>query len=203
MHTDPVSIIFWRALAIFLLIGALFGMALALMLIFNPQLLERVNRMANRWISTQKINRWLDRSISIEHWFYQHHRLAGIAIVMGATYMIIYFGFLFDKAFTLQHLSVKLPTKVIDGLLDALVLASLVGSAIALLAGLFLWLRPSLLRGMEEEANQWVSTRQATEALDAPHGQVDVFVVRHAQRVGWVLLFASIYLFFTLIRLLA
>jgi hypothetical protein len=202
MNNDPVSIILWRALAIFLLIGALFGMALALMLIFKPQLLERANRMANRWISTRKINRWLDRGISIEHWFYQHHRLAGIAIVMGASYMIIYFGFLFDKAFMLQRLSSKLPIKVLDGFLDALVLGSLIGSAGALIAGLFLWLRPSLLRGMEEGANQWVSTRQAAEVFDSPHGQVDVFIVRHAQRAGWALLLGSIYLFFALIRLL-
>jgi hypothetical protein len=203
MHTDPVNIFLWRALAIFLLIGALSGVALALLLIFKPRLLERVNRVANRWVSTRHINRWLDRSISIEHWFYQHHRVAGIAIVLGAAYMFIYYGLLFDKAYTLQHLRVKFPAKLLDGLLDALVLGSLVSGAVALIAGLFLWLRPSLLRGMEEESNQWVSTRRATEVLDVPHGQVDIFVARHAQRVGWLLLLGSIYLFFVVFHWLA
>lgn len=205
MLTDTIKFLLWRDLAIFLLFGSLLGVLLGLLLIFKPQLLERLNLVANRWVSTRHINQWLDRSISIEHWFYQHHRAVGIVIVLGASYIFVYFGILFDKAYTLQRLSLKaiLPLKLLDGLLDALVLASLVGGAVALIAGLFLWLRPSLLRGLEEEANQWVSTRRATEILDVSHGQVDLFVVRHAQRAGWLLLLGSIYLFFAMFRSLA
>jgi hypothetical protein len=203
MLTNPAYIFLWRALAIFLLIGALLGVVLALLLIFKPQFLERLNRVANRWVSTRHINRWLDRSVRIEHWFYQHHRAAGVVIVLGASYILIYFGFLFDKAYTLQRWSGKFPAKLLDGLLDALVLGSLVGGAVALMVGLFLWLRPSLLRGMEEVANQWVSSRRVTKMLDVPHGQADIFIARHAQRAGWLLLVGSIYLFFVMLRSLA
>ena len=203
MLTNPAYIFLWRALAIFLLIGALLGVVLALLLIFKPQFLERLNRVANRWVSTRHINRWLDRSVRIEHWFYQHHRAAGVVIVLGASYILIYFGFLFDKAYTLQRWSGKILAKLLDGLLDAMVLGLLVGSAVALMVGLFLWLRPSLLRGMEEVANQWVSSRRVTKMLDVPHGQVDLFIARHAQRAGWLLLVGSIYLFFAMFRSLA
>jgi hypothetical protein len=203
MLTNPVYNFLWRALAIFLLIGALLGVVLALLLIFKPQFMERLNRVANRWVSTRHINRWLDRSVRIEHWFYQHHRAAGVVIVLGASYILIYFGFLFDKAYTLQRWSGKIPAKLLDGLLDAMVLGLLVGSAVALMVGLFLWLRPSLLRGMEEVANQWVSSRRVTKMLDVPHGQVDIFIARHAQRAGWLLLVGSIYLFFVMFRSLA
>lgn len=203
MLTDPVYILLLRALAIFLLFGALFGVLLGLLLIFKPQLLERISRVANRWFSTRHISRWLDRSVSIERWFYRHHRAVGIAIVLGAAYIFIYFGTLFDKSYTLRRLSGMLPAMLLDGLLDALVLGSLVGGAVTMIAGLFLWLRPSLLRGIEEEANQWVSSRRATKVLDVPHGQVDIFIVRHAQRVGWLLLLGSIYLFFAMFRSLA
>jgi hypothetical protein len=205
MLTNPAYIFLWRALAIFLLIGALLGVVLALLLIFKPQFLERLNRVANRWVSTRHISQWLDRSVSIERWFHQHHRAAGVVIVLGASYILIYFGFLFDKAYTLQRwsLSGMLPAKLLDGLLDAMVLGLLVGSAVALMVGLFLWLRPSLLRGMEEVANQWVSSRRVTKMLDVPHGQVDLFIARHAQRAGWLLLVGSIYLFFAMFRSLA
>lgn len=202
MHTDLADIFLWRALAIFLLTGALMGVTLALLLIFKPHLLGRVNRLANRWISTRRINQVLDRSISIEHWFYQHHRAAGIVVVLGAIYIFIYFGILFDKATMLQRLSSQVPPKLLDGLLDALVLGSLVGAAVALMVGLFLWLRPSLLRGIEEEANQWVSTSRAAQMLDAPHGQVDRYIARHARQIGWLLLLGSIYLFFAMFRVL-
>jgi hypothetical protein len=203
MSANPADIFLWRALAIFLLIGALLGVALALLLIFKPHLLGRVNRVANRWISTRHIGQALDRSISIELWFYRHHRAAGIVIFLGAVYIFIYFGMLFDKAYTLQRLSSHVPPKLLDGLLDALVLCSLAGAAISLMVGLFLWLRPSLLRGVEEEANLWVSTSSAAQMLDMPHDQVDRFVARHAQRIGWLMLLASIYLFFVLFRILA
>jgi hypothetical protein len=52
MLTNPVYIFLWRDLAIFLLFGALLGVLLGLLLIFKPQFLERLNRVANRWIST-------------------------------------------------------------------------------------------------------------------------------------------------------
>ncbi|HEX7454716.1 MAG TPA: hypothetical protein VF296_01630 [Gallionella sp.] len=202
MHTDLVEILLWRALAIFLLIGALLGVALGLLLIFKPQLLERINRVANRWVSTRHINQWLDRSISIERWFYRHHRPLGLAIILGAGYILVDFSLLFDKASALQHLPRYLPASLMGVLLDVLKLVMLFSSVVALLVGFVIWLRPSLLRGMEKEANQWVSSRSATKALDVPHAQVDPFVMRHAQSVGWLLSLGSIYLFFVMFRFL-
>lgn len=200
MLTEPVKNLLWHDLAIFLMLGALLGILLGLLLIVKPHIVERINRLANRWVSTRHISRWLDRSISIEHWFYHRHRATGLIIVAGASYILFYFGMQFDKAYTLQHLSGTFPAQLLDGLIDALVLGSLVGGAVALIVGLFLWLRPSLLRGMEEEVNLWVSTRRVTRVLDVPHGQMDRFVASHAQRLGWLLLLAGIYLFVAMFR---
>jgi len=202
MHTNLVEILLWRDLAIFLLIGALLGVALGLLLILRPRLLERVSHVADRWVSMRHIDRLLDRSISIEHWFYRHHRSLGILLILGAGYILVYFGFLFDKAAAPLLMPRYLPAKLLDGLLDALVFAALLGAAVALLVGFFLWLRPSLLHGVEAEANQWVSSRRATKLLDVPHDQVDRFVARHARQAGWLLLLGSLYLFFVLFRLL-
>lgn len=195
-NPDPDDFFLWQALALFLLAGALLGVLLGLLLILRPQLMQRINRMANRWISTRHLNQALDRSISIEHWFYQHHRSIGMLVALGAGYILVYFGLMFDKAATLQRLAGYSSIRLLEGLLDALVLASLTGGAVALFAGLFLWLRPSFLRGIEEEANQWVTMRRATKVFDVPHGQFDIFVLRHTRQVGWLLLLGSIYLFF-------
>lgn len=203
MTASPAEIILWRTLAIFLLVGALLGILLGLLLIFKPQLLGRVNQLANRWVSTRRISRLMDHSLSIEHWLYLHHRVTGMAVVLGAAYIFVYFGMLFNKATMLQSLSSKVPVRLLDGLLDALVLSSLTGAAVALIVGLFLWLRPSMLRGFEEQANLWVSSRKATKILDIQRDQVDRYVERHAQKAGWLLLVGSIYLFFVLFRLLA
>ncbi|HEU0188721.1 MAG TPA: hypothetical protein VFQ97_01875 [Gallionella sp.] len=200
MRTNLTDMILWKSLAIFLIIGALMGVAVSLLLIFKPHLMERINRVANRWISTRRMNQFLDRSISIERWFYRHHRTLGILIMLGACYILVYFGLLFDKAIALQRLSGYVPVLLLRILLDALPLALLSGAAVALITGLFVWLRPSLLRGIEKEANQWVSTRRASKVLDVPHGEVDRFVMGHTQRVGWLLLLGSVYLLFALFR---
>lgn len=196
-----IDIFLWRALAIFLLIGALMGVAVSLLLIFKPHLMERINRVANRWISTRHLDQFLDRSVNIEQWFYRHHRLFGMLVTFGACYILVYFGLLFDKAIALQRLSGYMPAWLLDILLDALVLASLLGAAVALFVGLFLWLRPSRLRGIEEESNRWISSRRATRPLAIPRDQVERFVAGHAQRVGWLLL-GSLYLFFAVLRVL-
>jgi hypothetical protein len=202
MIANSVSIILWRSLAIFLIVGALTGVAVSLLLIFKPHLMARANRLANRWISTDHLNQLLDRSISIEHWFYRHHRLLGVLIVFGACYILVYFGLLFDKPVALQRLSGYMPVRLLDMLLDVLALASLTGAAVALFVGLFLCLRPSLLRGIEESANQWISSDCAIRLLDIPRDQMERFVAVHTQRIGWLLLLGSIYLFLSVLRVL-
>ena len=196
MHTDPANMFLWRELAIFLLIFAPLGVAVSLLLIVKPQLVEYFNRWANRWVTARRLNQFLDRSISIEHWFYRHHRGLGAVVMLGALYIVIYFGALFDKAYALERLNWGMPPKLQDGLLDALVLSSLTGAVTAFMVGLFLWLRPSLLKGIEVEANQWISSRRAIKMLEVPRDQIELFVAHHMQRVGWLLLLGSIYLFF-------
>ncbi len=202
MRIDPTYDFLWQSLAILLLVGAMLGIVLGLLLIFKPHLLERINRIANRWVTMRHITRWLDGSVSIERWFYQYHTATGMVVVAGAAYIFIYFGFLFDKPYVLRHLGSMAQPVLLDWLLDVMVLSLLTGAAIALIAGLFLWLRPSLLRGMETEANRWVSSRHATKAMDVPREGIDRFVAHHARQSGWLLLLGSIYLLFAMFRVL-
>lgn len=201
MDSDIAELL-WRDLEIFLLIGALLGIALGLLLIFRPQLLPSINNMANRWISSRHAGRLLNQGISTEHWFYQHHRPLGILVVLGAGYIFVHFGMLFNKDAPLQYLAGYVPAKLADGLLDAYVLSSLLGATIALFVGLLLWLRPGLLHGIEKEANRWVSLRRPTKVLDVQHDQVDRYVEHHARLAGGLLLMGSTYLFLVMIGLL-
>lgn len=202
MHNNIIAMLLWHALVIFLLGGALFGMLMGLLLICKPQLLQRIGRVSNRWISTQFLNQWLDHSVSIERWFYRNHRPMGMMIICGAGYVIVYFSLLFDKVYALRHLSLNLPSQLVDGLLDALVAFLLIGAPAALLAGLIIFRRPSVLRSIEKGANQWVSLARVGNMLDRQFDQVDAFATRHAQSAGCLLLLASAYLFYAMYRLL-
>ena len=197
-----LEIILWRSLAFFLLVGAAMGVGVALLLIRRPDLMAALNRVANRWISTRQLDRVLERSISAEQWFYRHHQAIGVLVCLGALYIFVYFGLRFDKAVAIHHLAASLPSALLDGLLDALVLSALTGAVVSFYVGLLLWLRPSLLRGAEDVANQWLSMRRAARPLEIPRDQVDAYVAGHTQRVGWLLLLASLALFFMVLRAL-
>lgn len=200
MNPDIAELL-WRDLEIFLLVGALLGVMLGLLLAFRPQLLPGINRVANRWISMRHADRLLDKSIDIDHWCYQHHRMMGILVILGAGYVLVHFGFVFNKESALRSLAGYMPNMLLEGLLDALVIISLLGATVAVLVGLFLWLKPGLLHGVEKEANLWVSSRRATKALNVPHDEVERYVEHHARLVGWLLLMGSAILFTALITL--
>ncbi len=201
MNADMTEML-WRDMEIFLIFGAVMGIALGLLLILRPQLLPSINHVANRWISMRHADRVLDQNISIDYWFYQHHRPMGILVILGAGYILVNFGYLFDKDASLQSLAGYAPAALLDGLLEALVLASLLGASVALIVGLLLWLRPNLLHGIEREANVWVSSRRATKVLNVPHDQFDLYVEHHARLAGWLLLMGGAFLFSTMISLL-
>ncbi len=200
MNTNAVGSILSVTLTLFLLIGALLGIVLGLLLIFKPQLIGQLNRIANRWVSTSQVQQMLDRSTSMEQWFYQHHRVLGVLVTAGAAYIFIYFGVLFDKARALKDMSKLATPYALNWMLDTLVLVALTGATVAFIVGLFLWLRPSWLRGFEQHANQWVEIPLTAQKLDSAYDQVDQFVLHHARPIGWLLLLASLYLFFIMLR---
>lgn len=201
MDADIAKLL-WRDLEVFMVIGALLGAVLGMILIFSPRLLPNINRVANCWISMRHADKRLDQSVSIDHWFYRHHRPLGILVILGASYILVNFSFMFDERAVLRRSLGYEPAKLWEGLLDALVLTSLTGAVVALIVGLLLWLRPNLLHGVEKVGNQWVSSRRATKVLNVPHAQVDHFVEHHTRLTGWLLLLGSAYLLTAVIRLL-
>lgn len=197
--SNPVAEVFLgHALAVFFMFGALLGIALGIVLVFKSHWLAPLGRVANHWVSLRFISAWLDRNISIEPWFYKHHRAAGIAVVLGAGYVFYHFALRFDKVALMRQFGGANPR--LEGLMDALVLSALVGSSVALWVGLYLWLRPSALRGIEQRSNAWVSSRRATKPLDVPHAQIDAYVMRNARGAGWLLFSASLALLLLLLR---
>lgn len=200
MRTDTIDIILWQSLAIFLLLSALTGVMLGLLLIFKPHLAEYAGRMANRWVSTRRLTEPMDRRINIEGWFFKYHRPMGMLVMLGAGYILVSFSLTFDKATALRRLSVYVPTNLLDILVDSLVFFALLGSVVALFIGLFMCLRPSMLRGVDEISNQWISLRRITKPLSMPYNQTENYTSHHKQRVGWLLLLGGIYLSFVTFR---
>lgn len=191
-----------RDLEIFMLTGALLAMALSLMMISRPRLMLRAERVANRWLTMRHVDHVLDTSVGIDQWFYHHHRFTGMLVVLGSAYVLVHFGYLFDKPAAVGALGQYGPASILKGAIDALVACSMMGGTSALSVGLLLWLWPNHLRAIEKQANRWISSRRATKAFSVPHSGVDQYVEHHTRPVGWLLLMGSAILFTTMASLL-
>jgi len=203
MQNAAIEMLLWRDLALFLLIFAVLGVLLGLLLVLKPFVLVSLNQLANLWVSTRYISRLFDQTLSIERWFYRHHRVMGIVVMLGASYFLYYFFVTYDKAQLLLHLQLNLSAILLDELLDALLLSVKIGGSVAWVMGVIILLRPSLLRDIEKQSNRWVSVRRATKVLDVQRVGVDDWVLKNARLTGYLLVLASLYLGFIVLRLLA
>lgn len=184
-----------RSAVLFLMLGSVAGVLAGVVLIVRPEWLRHLGKFTNRWISTRHLNKGLEKPVNLDAWFYRYSKLSGIVLLAGATFIIYFFITSFNKLSTIASLfkNSGLPPSLLDGLLDGLVLIILVGSVLALIVALFLFFRPSLLRGFEQRANHTASLRRAMKPLEIPRSNLDEYVFRHVQLVGVLLVLGSVY----------
>jgi hypothetical protein len=184
-----------QSFVIFLMVGSLAGMVVGALLLLRPQSLQRVSQKLNRWISTRHLDHALERSINLDPWFYRYRRTCGTLTLLGACYILYFFTVGIDRVNTLSGLvsHYKLPASFVAALLDALVMSALLGALLAAFVGLFLLLRPSMLRDFEQTANQWVSVRRAMKPMETAREGVDEFVFQRGRQIGMLLVLGSLY----------
>lgn len=195
MKTLFTDAILMRSLILFLMLGSVTGLLAGAALLLRPEWMLRVSKFANRWVSTRQMARPLDRSINMDAWFYRYNRLCGALLMSGAVYVVYFFTAAFDKAAVLKNVfnAASIPPALMAGLLDALVLVSLVTAIFAAIVSLFLIFRPSMLREFEQRANQRVSLRQALKPLESQHGGLDQYVFKNVRLAGILILAGSVY----------
>ena len=157
----------WLTTSLFCL-GVLFipvGLALIL---FPAQVLAWGNSV-NRWISTTAFFGALDLSRDHERFYYKYHRFFGGSIMILAAisiYMLAFYTGMDATVASLQKLAVSLFGK---WLLETCyyILIGLCG--LALVAGLVIFVRPSLLKSLEAWSNRWIDTQGPLQRFDVVH----------------------------------
>jgi hypothetical protein len=193
---DPVfESLLLRSGVLFLMVGSMAGLAAGALLLWRPQRLRAVSAVLDRWITTRHLDQSLERSISLDPWFYRYRRSSGALTLLGACYILYFFTVGIDRAGAIHVLSLsyKLPDVLAGVLLDAGVLIALLGALFAGVISLFLLVRPSLLREFEQGANRWVSLRRALKPAEIPRTGVDEYVFQHGRRAGILLVLGSLY----------
>ena len=201
MGSNIVNDILLRSMVEFLLLGSVAGVLMGAILLWRPDWLVRTGKFTNLWVSSRHMSRPLDKSIEVEHWVYRFSRPFGIVLLAGALYIDYIFTSDFNRTGVLAALlSAHIAQPLwLETMLDALVLIFLAGAQLALIASLFLLFRPSMLRDIEQKANQRISVRKALKPMEMQHSNVDQYVFKNVLLVGMLLLLGSMYTFVMLV----
>jgi hypothetical protein len=185
----------FHAVLLFLMAGSIAGLFAGAALVLRPTWLLYISKKANRWIATRHVASLLERVIKIDRWFYRYHHASGTLLFAGAFFLVYFFTSHFDKLRILNGLvnAFSISPVLTDVLLDTGILSILLGSTFTLIISLFLLIRPSLLRGFEKDANQWISLRRALRPFEISRVGMDEYVFQNVQMAGVLLLFGSLY----------
>jgi hypothetical protein len=184
-----------HALLLLLVVGSIVGLLVGVAMVLWPTWLMRVNRRANQWIPTRQFDRLLEQDIKVDPWFYRHHRISGSVLLAGAIFLLYFAIVRVNKAGILGGLTnaYTISPVISAVLLDAVVLSMVLGASFAAIISLFLLVRPSMMRGFEQSANQWLSLRRVLKPLEISRSGIDEYVFQNIQIAGILLLFGSLY----------
>jgi len=182
------------AALIFLVGGAVVAILVGAWMLVNPVSLYRFNDYMNRWFSTRKAARPLMVPRNIDPFIYRHHRIIGTVVVLGSVYVL--YALIFEmrpaelRALFLGSTS---PAHPWAWAVMGLVVALGAGALLALVVGIYLLIRPSLLKGMEQWSNRWMTVRRATRVFDIMRQGPEPFIARHPRAVGIAIVLGGLY----------
>jgi hypothetical protein len=166
-----------RSLVLFLMLGSFAGLLMGVLMLWRPQWLAGISKVANSWVSTRQMARPVSQPINIDHWFYRHANISGSLLIAGAVYILYVFTLQMTRADLLVILAkfnwVQLV--MLEIVLDTLVFVFISGAVLAFFVGLFLIIRPSMLRDWEQGVNQQLPLRTTLKSIEIQYNQIDEF----------------------------
>lgn len=180
---------------------ALFFVSLlvGLLLLLRPSIIFRLNSRMAKKFSLRRMSKVIEVPNKVDHLFYRHHRILGIIVTLTSAYVLYYFITIYDAALVTDYLNRSSNAIAYDILITASRFFMLISSAVILLIGVAIIIRPSQLKTVETWANYWISTRQSARPLAVEHDQVNQLAYNYPRLTGLIIvclsLYASIFLF--------
>jgi len=157
----------WLMTSLFCL-GILFiPVGLAFILVPNKVLLW--GNSLNIWISTKGLFGIFDTFRNHDRLYYKHHRLLGSAITLLAGISIYVLGFYSGVTATTAGLEMLAVTTFGKWLLVTCYYILIVLCGLGLIAGIVIFIRPSLLKSLESWGNRWIDTQSPLQRFDDIH----------------------------------
>jgi hypothetical protein len=180
-----IFLFFWAGIATFVL-----GFLIAV----SPSLVMRVGEVLNRWVSTERVFQDLDSPHPSERLFYRHHRIFGCLLALGGAYVLYVFGSAGLDASRLGNLMLFGSRTVAQWLLDSLTAMNRVFGIVAIALGIAVFIRPSVLKVLENSTNRWFAVDESVKRLDVQLTAPDRLFARRPRIVGILIMLASAYI---------
>jgi len=187
-----------QVLYVVLLLGAALGLLVGIMLLIDSQRVLRWNAYLNRWISTGESLRVLDQPHDINRIVYRRHRIVGVAVLAAALYALDVLVFNIQLRPVVHIFRDLANPGTLQLFADSARLFLVAGNVVAILVGMILVLRPSLLKGVEGWTDRQYSPRLSSQSLDEPRYQPDEFVRAHLRLAGIVAAGGSLFVLLSL-----
>jgi len=152
----------------------------------------------NRWISTGNALSVLDRPRDIKRLIYRWHRVVGLLVIAGALYSVNVLAFGFGTEPLVRSFRDLASPTTLRLTVDSLKIFLIAGNNAAILAGIILCFRPSLLKEVEGWADRQYGARLANPNLDAPRYPPDEFVRAHPRLAGALATLGSLFVLVSL-----
>lgn len=169
-----------------------------ILLVLRPDVGLRINQSSSRWVDTRGVLGTLDRSWRVEPWLYHHHRVLGGSIAAGAAIVLGLWLRAYDRAQVLSALAPRLHAQGLDWIVDGLEWAVVLIHAAALLLGVVILARPSVIKKLEAQANRWYGGPGLAAALDREYNGAARWLETHPRLSGTLALAGSAYALFAL-----
>ena len=150
-----------KPLTLLIPVASCAGILLGLLMITMPQQCAQLRNRLRAWYKNKPVIRWLDKPRYFEHLYYRHHQLLGVFISIGSLWTLWGVAELAGlQGQLVDPLVGSLPKSVIEILITTGIILMVLGASFSLVIGLIVFFRPSLLKGLEDWANLWLSSRE-------------------------------------------
>ena len=187
-----------QTLFLTLVAGAALGLVIGIVLLVDSERALRWNAHMNRWISTGNALSALDRPRDIKRLIYRWHRVVGLLVIAGALYSVNVLAFGFGTEPLVSSFRDLASPTTLRLTVDSVKIFLIAGNNAAILAGIILCFRPSLLKEVEGWADRQYGARLANPNLDAPRYPPDEFVRAHPRLAGALATLGSLYVLVSL-----
>lgn len=154
----------WLLTALFWFAALLLVFGLALMIV--PQRVMKSGNFLNTWVSTNGFFSFVNAPRYQERFIYRHHRIFGSVITVITVSTLYMLAFYTSRANVLAGINAFAQGAFYQWLFVILYNILLILNALALLTGIVVFIRPSLLKRLEQWGNRWVNTNNKLEQFD-------------------------------------